>query len=62
MQCFKCKGNMENKETTLIVEVDGQLLNIKDVPSHVCSQCGEVSYSDDVVKKVEAIVKEKRLS
>ena len=30
---------------------------MKNVPSQVCSQCGEVSYSDEVAAKLERIVK-----
>jgi hypothetical protein len=29
---------------------------VKNVPSQVCSQCGEVSYSNDVAHKLEQIV------
>lgn len=30
---------------------------MKNVPSQVCSQCGEVSYSDEVSAKLERIVR-----
>ncbi|MBQ1416784.1 MAG: YgiT-type zinc finger protein, partial [Selenomonas sp.] len=29
---------------------------VKGVPSHVCTQCGEVSYDTDVVVRLEKIV------
>ena len=53
MNCFMCKGYLENKETTFKVEVDVQMIIVKNIPSHVCIQCGETSYSDDVVRQLE---------
>jgi type IV secretory pathway VirB2 component (pilin) len=29
---------------------------IKNVPSHICEQCGEVSYSDEAALRLEQIV------
>jgi hypothetical protein len=29
---------------------------IKNVPSRVCSQCGETSYNDEVARRLEQIV------
>ena len=49
MTCISCKGDLINKNTNFIIIV-------KDVPSQVCSQCGEVSYSHEVAKRLEEIV------
>lgn len=62
MNCFICKGSIENRETTFMVEMDGQIIIVKNVPSHVCSQCGETSYSDDVVRQLERIVNDAKLA
>ena len=56
MNCFMCKGSLENKNTTFMVELDKCIIIIKNVPSQVCSQCGEVSYSDTVAKQLEKLV------
>ncbi len=56
MTCFMCRGDMENKLTTFMVEVDGCIIIVRGVPSHVCTQCGEVSYDTDVVMRLEKIV------
>ena len=56
MDCFMCKGNLENKNTTFMVELDNCNIIIKNVPSQVCKQCGEVSYSNDVAKQLEKLV------
>ena len=56
MQCYMCGGTIENKKTTFTVDLDGSIVVIKNVPSQVCTQCGEVSYSDTVAKQIEKIV------
>lgn len=56
MTCFVCKGNLEEKTTTFMTDLGNCIVIIKNVPSMVCSQCGEVSYSNEVAKKIEAII------
>jgi len=56
MTCFMCKGDLENKNTTFMVELGSCIVIIKNVPSQVCRQCGEVSYSNEVAKKLEELV------
>ena len=54
MNCFMCKGDLEDKNTTFMVELDKCI--IINVPSKVCKQCGEVSYSNEVAKQLEKLV------
>ena len=56
MTCFMCKGKMENKLTNYIADLGKTIIIVKDVPSQVCQQCGEVSYSDEVARQLERIV------
>ncbi|MCI8397217.1 MAG: type II toxin-antitoxin system MqsA family antitoxin [Clostridia bacterium] len=56
MKCFMCKGNLEEQKTTFMTEFENCIVIIKNVPSLVCKQCGEVSYSDEVAKKIEELV------
>ena len=56
MICFMCKGDMEDKLTTFMVDLGNCIVIVKNVPSHVCKQCGEVSYSDEVSARLEQIV------
>ena len=56
MNCLLCKGNLENKNTTFMVELDNCIIIIKNVPSQVCKQCGEVTYSNEVAKQLEKLV------
>ncbi|MFR3920025.1 MAG: type II toxin-antitoxin system MqsA family antitoxin [Clostridia bacterium] len=62
MKCFMCKGSLEEKNTTFMVELDNCIIIIKNVPSLVCEQCGEVSYSDEVAKQLEKLVNDVRNS
>ncbi|MFA6851232.1 MAG: type II toxin-antitoxin system MqsA family antitoxin [Selenomonadaceae bacterium] len=56
MNCFMCKGHLENKDTTFMVDLGNCIVIIKNVPSQVCSQCGEISYSNTVTKQIEKLV------
>lgn len=55
-ECFMCKGNLENKLTTFMVDLGSCIIIVKNVPSQVCIQCGEVSYSAEVAERLEQIV------
>ena len=39
-----------------MADIDGHFIIIKHVPCHKCTQCGEVSYSGEVVMRIEQIV------
>ena len=56
MRCLYCKGSLEDRQTNFIVDLGECIMIIKNVPSQVCSQCGEVSYSNEVAKKLEIVV------
>ena len=56
MRCIMCKGNTSQTTHTYIQEFDNCIIIIKNVPAIVCSQCGEVYYSDDIAEKLEEIV------
>ena len=58
MSCFMCKGNLEDKLTNFIADLGNCIIIVKDVPSQVCSQCGEFSYSNDVALQLEKIINE----
>ncbi len=60
MTCFMCKGEMEEKQTTFMVDLGNCIVIVKNVPSHVCRQCGEISYSDEVSDRLEKIVESMR--
>jgi len=55
-KCFFCKGTMNNAFSNYMVDLGNRFIIIKEVPCHKCQQCGEVSYSGEVVAKIEEIV------
>ena len=57
MDCFFCKGSLEESTTTHVVTLDNCVIIIKNVPCTTCTQCGESYYDDDVVGRLEEIVK-----
>lgn len=56
MNCFMCKGHLVDKVTTFLADLGDCIVIVKNVPSQVCTQCGEVSYSDEVARKLESII------
>ena len=60
MNCFMCKGSLEDKLTTFMVDANNCIVIVKNVPSQVCSQCGETSYTDNVASQLEKIASEAR--
>ena len=62
MKCFLCKGCIEDKLTTFMVDLENCIVIVKNVPSQVCSQCGETSYSNDVAHQLEKFVNDMRKS
>lgn len=55
MKCFMCKAEMEDKNTTFMLDLNNCIVLIKNVPSKVCTQCGEISYDTKVVEQLEKI-------
>jgi YgiT-type zinc finger domain-containing protein len=56
MKCFFCKGTVEDRASTFMADLETCIVIIKNVPSQVCGQCGEISYSNDVARQLERIV------
>lgn len=56
MTCFMCKGTTEYRLTNFIADLGNCIIIVKGVPSQVCTQCGEVSYSNDVAEQLQKIV------
>jgi len=56
MNCFMCKGKLCDKTSSFMVDLGNCIIIVKNVPSQVCSQCGETSYRDDIARQLEKIV------
>jgi YgiT-type zinc finger domain-containing protein len=51
-----CKGTVHEGFSTFTVDMGGSIVVVKNVPSHVCDQCGETSYNSEVTQRLEQIV------
>lgn len=56
MKCLYCKGTLENHLTNYIVDLGKCIIVIHNVPTQICSQCGEKSYSYEVSVRLQEIV------
>ena len=56
MTCFMCKGSLREGFSTFTADKGNCIVVVKNVPSRVCGQCGEASYSDEVARRLEQIV------
>lgn len=56
MNCFMCKGNLENKKVNYVVDLEDAIIIIKEVPAKVCTQCGEKYFDEETSKNIEKIV------
>ena len=56
MKCFFCKDEMKEATTTYMEDLGSCIVIIKNVPCLKCPQCGEVSYSGTVFRRIEQIV------
>jgi YgiT-type zinc finger domain-containing protein len=50
-----CKGNLQDGSAALTAHLGNCIVIIKNVPARICGQCGEVSYNDDVARRLEQI-------
>ena len=55
--CIFCKCDTVTPSlTTHVVNYNGAIIVIKNVPCEECEQCGEKFYTDDVAEKLEKMV------
>ncbi|HBK53484.1 MAG: type II toxin-antitoxin system MqsA family antitoxin [Syntrophomonas sp.] len=58
MNCVLCKAGMEQKTVNHVVDIQGQIIIVKNVPANVCLQCGEYYIDNEVARKLESIVEQ----
>ncbi|MCL2048483.1 MAG: type II toxin-antitoxin system MqsA family antitoxin [Defluviitaleaceae bacterium] len=56
MTCFYCNGETEEKTKIHAATLEKCVIIIKNVPAHICKQCGEAYFTGEVVQKLENIV------
>lgn len=58
MVCMKCGAKTEKSYTTSVTELGNGLLIVRNVPCYKCTECNEIIYTGDVVKRLEQIVEQ----
>lgn len=56
MLCGNCGARAEKGFTTSVTDLGNCLIIIRNVPCYKCTQCNEVIYTGDVLKKIEEII------
>ena len=55
--CMLCKcDTVKQSTTTHVVNYNGSVIIIKNVPCEECEQCGEIFYTDEVAERLEVMV------
>jgi len=55
-----CKGNMKPDKINYSVDLNARFILIKDVPALVCDQCGEQFLDNEILQKIEDIIKKSK--
>ena len=62
MKCLSCKAETSLGTTTDVTDLGNCLVIVRNVPCHKCSECNEIIYTGDVIKRLETIVKNAKLA
>ena len=57
MNCHFCKGSMKPSTTTHFVDLKKCMIIVKNVPCWECAHCGEILLDDEVVARLDSIIK-----
>ena len=55
-----CPGEYEARSVMHTVRREGQVIVIDHVPAEVCAVCGDTLLQPDTVRKIEALLQQKR--
>ncbi len=60
MTCVMCRGNMKLDKINYSVDLKDRFILIKEVPALVCDQCGEQFLENEILQKIEKIIKDSK--
>lgn len=56
MKCVFCKGDLSSlKPMKHVADFEDTIIIFRNVPTRVCTQCGEKFYDTDVAQKIENV-------
>ena len=56
MMCMECGAKIEKGFTTDVTDLGNCLIIVRNVPCYKCTECNEIIYTGDVIKRLEEIV------
>jgi len=54
-RCYFCQGTVQKKKIRHVHQWGNQVFIFEDVPADVCSQCGEIYFTPDVLNMMDQI-------
>ena len=58
MVCMECGAKAEKGYTTSVTDLGNCLLIVRNVPCYKCTECNEIIYTGDVIKRLEQITEQ----
>lgn len=55
-KCYFCKGKLIQKRINHLHSWGDKIILFEDVEAEVCTQCGEVYFAPEVLKKMDKVV------
>ena len=55
---MECGAIVKNGYTTSVTDLGNCLLIVRNVPCHKCTECNEIIYTGDVIKRLEQIAEQ----
>ena len=56
MKCLKCAADVVRSTTTDVTDLGDCLIIIRNVPCYKCTECNEILYTGDVIRKLDVII------
>lgn len=56
MKCLSCTADTVKSTTTDVTDLGDCLIIIRNVPCYKCTECNEILYTGDVIRKLDVII------
>jgi len=58
MLCMECGAKVYKGYTTDVTDLGNCLVIVRNVPCYKCTECNEIIYTADVIKRLDGIVEQ----
>jgi YgiT-type zinc finger domain-containing protein len=62
MKCITCGAKAIQGTTSDVTDLQKCLIIVRNAPCHKCTECNEIIYTGDVIKRLDEIVKDVKQS